>query len=84
MNWVSVDLLANHIIELRINQEFPWTLLNWVTYDLSTESVINTSCLDEGHSVGWIRGTVIANMYMRNQASLLELAAEVYCGYQSS
>lgn len=36
MNLVSADLLANHMVNFRINQEFPWTLLNWVTYDLST------------------------------------------------
>lgn len=66
MNLVSADLLANHMVNFRINQEFPWTLLNWVTYDLSTWSVINTSCLDEDRSVDldsdWIRVTVITNM----------------------
>jgi len=36
MNLVSADLLTNHMVNFRINQEFPWTLLNWVTYDLST------------------------------------------------
>lgn len=54
------------MVYFRINQEPPWTLLNWVTYDLSTWSVINTSCLDEDHSVDldsdWIRGTVVTNI----------------------
>lgn len=36
MNLVSADLLANRMVNFSINQEFPWTLLNWVTYDLST------------------------------------------------
>lgn len=36
MNLVSADLLDNHMVNFRINQEFPWTLLNRLTYNLST------------------------------------------------
>lgn len=61
---ISADLLTNHMVNFGIDQEFPWTLPNWVAYDLRIRSVINTSCLDEDFCLlhDCLRGTVVTNM----------------------